>query len=140
MHLKICELLSNIFWYLFLTKSHRYKRTESVWFQYFWSMQCLHLVLCPWICFSVFWFMVYGNLNRIYILLLCENCVNLNYAELVCSAFQVYYASTLMLIHFINFWSFILKLQLKILIFLFKNYNIYSETICNFVLYFLSFL
>ena len=27
-----------------------------------------------------------GNLNRICILLLCENCINLNYAELVHSA------------------------------------------------------
>ena len=34
--------------------------------------------------------MVYGNLNRICILLLCENCINLNCVELVDSAFQVY--------------------------------------------------
>ena len=54
-------------------------------------MKCLCLVLCPWICSSVSWFIVHGNLNRICILPLCENCINLNYAELVHSAFQVYY-------------------------------------------------
>ena len=36
------------------------------------------------------WFIVYANLNRISILLLCENCINLNYVELVHGAFQVY--------------------------------------------------
>ena len=40
-----------------------------------------HEVLCPWICSSVSWFIVCGNLNRICILLLCENCINLNYIE-----------------------------------------------------------
>ena len=35
-------------------------------------------------------FFTYGNLNRTCILLLCENCINLNYVELVHSAFQVY--------------------------------------------------
>ena len=35
--------------------------------------------------------MVCVNLNRICILLLCENCINLNCVELVHSAFQVYY-------------------------------------------------
>ena len=54
-------------------------------------MKFLHLVLCPRICFSVSWFIVYENLNRICILLLCEICINLNYIELVHSAFQVYY-------------------------------------------------
>ena len=34
---------------------------------------------------------VYGNLNRIYIFFLCENCINLNYVKLVRNAFQVYY-------------------------------------------------
>ena len=57
-------------------------------------MKFLHLVLCPWICSSVSWFTVNGNLNRICILLLCENCINLNYVELVDSAFQVYYPRT----------------------------------------------
>ena len=54
-------------------------------------MKFLHLVLCPWICPNVSRLIVYGNLNRMYILLLCENCVNLNYVELVHSDFQVYY-------------------------------------------------
>ena len=31
-----------------------------------------------------------GNLDRFCILLLCENCINHNYVELVHSAFQVY--------------------------------------------------
>ena len=35
--------------------------------------------------------MPYGNSNRICILLLCENCIHLNYVELVHSTFQVYY-------------------------------------------------
>ena len=46
-------------------------------------MKFLHLVLCPRICSSVSWFIVYGNLNRICILLLCENCINVNYVVLV---------------------------------------------------------
>ena len=54
-------------------------------------MKVLHLVLCPWIYSNVSWFIVYGNMNRIYILLLCENCINLNYVKLVQNAFQVYY-------------------------------------------------
>ena len=54
-------------------------------------MKFLHFVLCPLICSRVLQFRVYGNLNRICILLLCENCINLNYVELLHSAFQVYY-------------------------------------------------
>ena len=49
------------------------------------------LVLCPWICSSISWYIVYGNLNSTFILLLCENCINLNYIELADSAFQVCY-------------------------------------------------
>ena len=52
-------------------------------------MKFLHLVLCPWIYSSGL--LVYGNLNRICILLLCENCINLNYVELVHGSFQVYH-------------------------------------------------
>ena len=37
-------------------------------------------------CFIAYWLIVYGNLNRICILLLCENCINLNYVELAHSA------------------------------------------------------
>ena len=48
--------------------------------------------------FQCLWFIVYGNLNRIYILLLCENYINLNYVELVHSAFQVYYILLLLCI------------------------------------------
>ena len=35
-------------------------------------------------------FTVYGNLDRICILLLCEKCIDHNYVELIHSAFQVY--------------------------------------------------
>ena len=52
----------------------------------------IYIALCPWIYHSsVSWFIVYGNLNKICILLLCENYINLNHVELVCSAFQVSY-------------------------------------------------
>ena len=65
----------------------------------------------------------YGNLNQICILLLCENCINinLNYVEFVHSAFQVYYTFLLFcLIFILIFGSLILKLQLKILTYLLK--------------------
>ena len=42
-----------------------------------------------WLCSSVLQFIVHGNLNRICILLLCENCINLNYVGLIHSALQV---------------------------------------------------
>ena len=85
-------------------------------------MKFLHLVLCPWICYSVSWFIVHGNLKRICILLLCENCMNLNYIELVDSAFQVYYSLLLFCLFILSiFESLILKSQLKILIYLLKR-------------------
>ena len=40
-------------------------------------------------CCSVSWLILYGNLNKICILLLCENCISLNYVELVHNSFQV---------------------------------------------------
>ena len=39
------------------------------------SPSALHLVLCLWVCSTVSWVIVYGNLNRICVLLLCENCI-----------------------------------------------------------------
>ena len=36
-----------------------------------------------WTYSSVSWFIAYGNLNRICTLLLCGNCINLNYIELL---------------------------------------------------------
>ena len=54
-------------------------------------MKFSHLVLCSWIYSSVSWYIIYGNLNTICILLLCENCINLHYVKLVHGAFQVYY-------------------------------------------------
>ena len=49
--------------------------------------------------------------NRICILLLCENCINLNYVELIHSAFQVYYILLLLcILILLIFESLILKL------------------------------
>ena len=76
-------------------------------------MKFLHLVLCPWICSTVSWFIVYGNLNRICILLLHESCINLNYVELVHSVFQVYYISIFLSILFINFWELDIEITTK---------------------------
>ena len=100
-------------------------------------MKFFHLVLCPWICFSVSEFTVSKNLNRICILLLCENCINLNYVELVYSAFQVYYILLLLcIVILLIFESLILKLQLKILIYLLKKtIVIYNGTIYNRILF-----
>ena len=82
----------------------------------------------------------HGNLNRICILLVCEGSISLNYVDLVDSAFQAYCILLLFcLFILLIFESVILKLQLKILIYL-KIIVIYSGTICNFVLYFLSLL
>ena len=82
-------------------------------------MKFLH-VLCPWICSSVSWFTVYGNLNRIFILLLCENCIS--HVELVHGAFQVYCILLLFCVFILlNFESLVLKLQVKILIYLFEK-------------------
>ena len=70
-------------------------------------MQFLHLVLCPS-------FIVYGSLNRICILLLCECCINVNYVEMVHSAFQVY---SILLLSYLSllliFDTFVLKLPTK---------------------------
>ena len=85
-------------------------------------MKFLHLASCPWICSSVSRFIVYGNLNRICILLLCETCINLNYIELVHSALQVYYIILLFcLFILLIFKNLILKLQLNIFIYFKKR-------------------
>ena len=71
-------------------------------------------------------------MNRIYILLLCENCINLNYAELIHSAFQAYYVLLLCIFILLIFECLILKLQLQILIYLPKKIIvIYSGTTCS---------
>ena len=72
---------SNIFSYWLLTWFHSGKRTDSAWFQDFQILKVLHLVLCSWICSSDSWFIVYGDSNNICVLLLCENCINLNNVE-----------------------------------------------------------
>ena len=69
--------------------------------------------------FQFSWFIVYENLNRICILLLCENCINLNYVELVHSAFQVY-TSFYFSVHPIDFWEFYIETPTKNLNFLKK--------------------
>ena len=64
-------------------------------------------------------------LDRICILLLCENSIHLNYVKLVHSAFQVYYILLLYcLFILLSFESLVLKLQLKIFIYLKNNCNI----------------
>ena len=61
-------------------------------------------------------FFVYESLNRICIIMLCENYITLNYVEIVYSAFQVYNILLLLYIFILFiFNSLILKLQLKIL-------------------------
>ena len=62
--------------------------------------------------FQFSWFIVYENLNRICILLLCENCINLNYVELVYSAFKVY-ISFYFSVHPIDFWEFDIEIPTK---------------------------
>ena len=79
-------------------------------------MKFLQLALCPWICSSVSCFIIYGNLTRICILLLCENCINLTYVELVYSALQAYYIFLpVCMFILLSFDNLILKLQLKLL-------------------------
>ena len=80
------------------------------------TMKFLHLVLCSWICSSVSWFTVYRNLNRIYILLLCEMVEIL----IMLNWFIVLFGSTNILLLFcllilLIFESLLLKLQLRVL-------------------------
>ena len=88
LHLKICGLLSNTFGVDF---SHSFTVIRE---QALYDFNTLYLgreTFAP--CFtrssSVSWLLVYGNLNKICILLLCENCISLNYVELVHNSFQV---------------------------------------------------
>ena len=63
---------------------------------------------------GAWWAVVYGNLNKICILLLCENCISLYYVELVHGAFQVYYILLLFCIFILLiFENLMLKFQLK---------------------------
>ena len=57
--------------------------------------------------------LVYGNLNRTCILLLCENCISLNYVELVHSAFQVYYILLLLYIFILLIFEFAIETPTK---------------------------
>ena len=66
--------------------------------------------------------------NKICILLLCENCINLNYVELIHSDFQVCCVFLLFYIFFLLiFEHLILKLQLKILIYLLRKLIVICE-------------
>ena len=82
-------------------------------------------VICPgYVLFSLF--TAYVNLNKICIQLLCEICINLNDTEFVHSAFHVYYIPLhFPLVALLILESLIVKFQLKILIYLKSNYNIY---------------
>ena len=60
-------------------------------------------------CSSVSWLIVYGNLNEICVLLLCENYISLNYVELVHSAFQVYYILLLLYIFILLIFEFAIE-------------------------------
>ena len=83
----------------------------------------------------VSWLIIYRNLNKICILILCESCINLNYVELLHGAFHIYYILQLLCLFILSiFESFILKLQLKIFSYL-KIIVIYSAIISNFVLF-----
>ena len=51
-----------------------------------------HEIFAPSFMFlEMFQYLLVYNLWELCILLLCENCINLNYVELVHSAFQAYY-------------------------------------------------
>ena len=74
---------------------------------------------------------VYVNVNGICVLQLYKNCINLNYAELVHSAFQVCYILLPCIFILLIFEALILKRQLKVF---------YSGAISNLVRYFPSLL
>ena len=68
-------------------KPHNFPPT----FFYLFIYLYLFIFLYIWIYSCVSYFIVHRNLNIICILLLYENCINLNYIELVHSDFRVYY-------------------------------------------------
>ena len=100
LYLNICGLSSSIFWYRFITRFYSGRKTGSIWFQHLETMKFLPWVLCPCICSSGSRFVLYGNLNRICIPLLCENCINLLYVESVRTAYPgLLYSSASLYIH-----------------------------------------
>ena len=75
--------------------------------------------------FQCLQFTVYGDLNRICVLLVCENCINLNYVELVDSAYQVYYILLLLGIVILLIFEYGIETPTKNLnLSTLKNYNI----------------
>ena len=87
-----------------------------------WVLCFTHLCFKSLYMFQCPWFIIYGSLNRICIPPLWEHCMVLNYVKLVHSDFQVYYILLLFcLFILLIFESLILKLQLKILIYLLKK-------------------
>ena len=81
-------VISKYLWYWF---SHSLTSLREQALYDFNTLYLGHETFAP--CFmrssSVSWLIVYGNLNKICILLLCENCISLNYVELVHNSFQV---------------------------------------------------
>ena len=70
-------------------------------------------------------FTVYVNLNRICILLLCENSINLNLCWIGSKCFSgLLYTSTFLSIHPIIFWEFDIENPTKILIYLLKKITV----------------
>ena len=104
----------NVFYHWFLTQFHIDKRQTMIstpldveTFTLFYVPGCVPVsssLLSMW------------TLNRMSILLLYENCMNLNYFEWIHSAFQVSTVSCFFCIFLLTFESLILKFQLKILI------------------------
>ena len=83
----------------------------------------------PLVCSSVSSFTVYGNLNITCILLLCENCINLNYIKLVHGAFQVYYILLFCTFILFIFWELDIEITTKILLIYLKIIVLYNGTI-----------
>ena len=70
-----------------------------------------------WICSRVSYFTVCRNLNRICILMLCENCIKLNYVKLVW--FTLLFRSTISFyfsVYYTSFWDLDIETSTKILI------------------------
>ena len=70
-----------------------------------------------WICSRVSYFIVCRNLNRICILMLCENCIKLNYVKLVW--FTLLFRSTISFyfsVYYTSFWDLDIETSTKILI------------------------
>ena len=90
--------------------------SESVWF-------LAHEIFAPgFTSLDMLQYILVYSLWELEFVFYCENCINLNYIELVHGTFQVYLSFYFFYIFsLLIFEIFILKLQLKILIYLLKN-------------------